>query len=127
MIYYNHENSAFYDTDINSEIPDKSIEISESLHTELLKGLSSGRQIALDNNGTPQIVDKPEDLSFASNIERSWRDSELQIADIELYKVQDSDPKASATVGDWRAYRKALRAWPEHPNFPDKSFRPTRP
>jgi hypothetical protein len=60
-------------------------------------------------------------------VERNWRDSELINADIELNKVQDSDPKATGTVSDWRTYRKALRAWPEDKNFPKQEFRPKSP
>ena len=60
-------------------------------------------------------------------IERAWRDSELIRADIELYKVQDIDPKAVGTVAGWREYRKALRAWPEHKDFPNKEKRPVSP
>lgn len=59
--------------------------------------------------------------------ERDWRNSELLRSDIELNKVQDSDPKAVGTVSDWRAYRKALRAWPEHSGFPNTDLRPTSP
>lgn len=59
--------------------------------------------------------------------ERHWRDCELRRADIELNKAQDSDPKASASVAEWRSYRKALRSLPETVGFPDKSARPTAP
>ena len=56
-----------------------------------------------------------------------WRNSELFRADIELYKVQDSDPKAGGSVSEWRNYRKSLRQWPEDVNFPNKEFRPKSP
>lgn len=59
--------------------------------------------------------------------ERLWRDSELDRADIELYKVQDSDPKAKGSVSEWREYRKALRAYPESEGFPNKESRPVAP
>lgn len=59
--------------------------------------------------------------------ERYWRDAELRRADIELNKAQDSDPKAFASVAEWREYRKALRQLPEVVGFPDKSVRPTAP
>lgn len=66
-------------------------------------------------------------LDVQAYIERYWRDSELIRSDIELYKVQDSDPKAVGTVAGWREYRKALRAWPEHKDFPNKEKRPVSP
>jgi hypothetical protein len=56
-----------------------------------------------------------------------WRNSQLQIADYELNKVQDSDPKAVGTVGEWRMYRKELRGWPENSKFPNKESRPISP
>ena len=56
-----------------------------------------------------------------------WRDAQLSFADHELNKVQDSDPKAIGTVGEWRTYRKELRNWPEDSNFPDKQKRPVSP
>ena len=59
--------------------------------------------------------------------ERLWRDAELTRADIELCKVQDSDPKAVGTVAGWREYRKALRSWPQSVDFPDTSKRPVAP
>lgn len=59
--------------------------------------------------------------------ERVWRNAELSRADIELNKVQDSDPNAVGIVGDWRTYRKELRAWPESPDFPDSTKRPVAP
>lgn len=59
--------------------------------------------------------------------ERAWRNLELQRSDVELYKVQDSDPKAVGAVSQWREYRKNLRNWPEHGSFPNKEFRPVSP
>lgn len=59
--------------------------------------------------------------------ERAWRDAELVRADEELNKVQDADPKAKGTVGDWRNYRKNLRAYPESEGFPNKESRPVSP
>ena len=59
--------------------------------------------------------------------ERSWRDAELIRADIELNKVQDSDPKSVGSVSQWREYRKALRSYPESEGFPNKDLRPVSP
>lgn len=57
--------------------------------------------------------------------ERSWRNSELARADIELNKSQDGD--GVGTVKAWREYRKSLRAWPETKGFPFREFRPVAP
>jgi hypothetical protein len=48
---------------------------------------------------------------------RAWRNAELYRADIELNKVQDGD--GVGTVTAWRAYRSALRKWPESETFPE--------
>lgn len=87
--------------------------------------------------GSPKLVEMSAEevdehfnsvsATFAESQERSWRDVELIRADIELNKVQDSDPKSKGSVSAWREYRKALRAWPEHQDFPDKSKRPVAP
>ena len=67
------------------------------------------------------------DVEAITRSEREWRNSELIRADEELNKVQDSDPKSKGTVGDWRAYRKALRAMTEAEGFPTQHVRPTAP
>lgn len=60
-------------------------------------------------------------------LERLWRNKEISRADVELNKVQDSDPKAKGTVAEWREYRKQLRAWPSTKGFPNKQYRPKAP
>lgn len=57
--------------------------------------------------------------------ERTWRNIELERADVELNKVQDG--MGIGTVTQWRAYRCELRDWPEHPDFPDSTKRPIAP
>ena len=81
-------------------------------HKEALQDVEDGEAIV-----TP--FDRP-DPRIAS--ERAWRDNELHIADIELNKVQDG--RGTGLVGDWRAYRNALRDWPETPGFPESEYRP---
>jgi hypothetical protein len=49
--------------------------------------------------------------------ERSWRNSELARADIELNKVQDGE--GNGLVSDWRKYRTELRDYPKTTNFPN--------
>ncbi len=55
---------------------------------------------------------------------RVWRNAELARADIELNKVQDGD--GVGTVTAWRAYRSALRNWPESLDWPN-SIKPIAP
>ena len=57
--------------------------------------------------------------------ERKWRDTELGRADLEIYKAEDIAGEFNAQ--GWRTYRKALRDWPEHVDFPDSTKRPVSP
>ena len=89
--------------------------------------------------GAPELVEMtPEEVEAHLNppptpltdeqlasMERVWRNGELDRADIELNKVQDG--MGFGSVSEWREYRKALRDWPEHPDFPNKEFRPKAP
>jgi hypothetical protein len=59
--------------------------------------------------------------------ERSWRNHELMIADVELLKAEDADPACVGTPTQWRQYRVDLRNWPQSQAFPDSTMRPVRP
>lgn len=119
FIYYHKVKKGFV---LDSDT-DQTVGLTKEEYTSLLSEQSSGKEIVNENgNIIAKFVGKDLD-----NIERSWRNGELQRADVELNKVQDSDPKAVGSVSDWRVYRKALRAWPEHKDFPNKEFRPISP
>ena len=62
-----------------------------------------------------------EDLKAS---ERSWRNEELNRADIELNKVQDG--MGINSVSAWRSYRNALRDYPAQQDFPNGE-RPVAP
>ena len=125
-IFFDPVSKGFYQTDINKNIPPSSIEVSIKYHQDLLKGQSEGKQIVVvDDNVT--LAERQVDEEGIAFLERIWRGSELLRSDIELYKVQDSDPKSKGSVSDWRSYRKDLRSWPENQNFPNKEFRPKAP
>lgn len=118
FIYYHKIKKGFVlDPDANT------IGVTKEEYTKLLDEQSLGKEIVNENEF---VVSKTISRDLES-IERSWRNSELQQADMELNKVQDSDPKAIGSVSDWRNYRKLLRAWPENVNFPNKEFRPVSP
>ncbi len=127
-IYFNKTNIALYVDDIHKTIPSGSVEITQEQYKALLDGQSQGKQIGSDENGNPILVAPPA-ITQTQLIykERVWRDGELMRSDIELNKVQDADSKAVGSVSDWRSYRKALRALPEHPLFPAIEARPVAP
>lgn len=101
------------------------VKITQAELTRLLDEQSKGKRIVKGGDGKPTTAE--QGLIDNSRAERIWRNSELVVADIELNKVQDSDTNAVGTVSQWREYRKALRAWPEHSEFPDKAYRPVSP
>ena len=120
-MYFNPNNLGFSDSPTKGFIT----EITYHEYLKLLSAQSSGFEIK-SKDGLPVLVARNSPVSFELD-ERLWRNKELSRVDIELYKVQDSDPKAFGTVSQWREYRKALRAWPEHKEFPNKEFRPVAP
>lgn len=126
VMYYSKTTGGFYSSLLHEpeQIPKEAVEITKQQHEFLLGEQSLGKTISADSNGFPVLVEEAIDYSA---VERAWRDSELDRADEELNKVQDSDPKAYGTVTQWRDYRKELRAWPEHAQFPTQAQRPKSP
>jgi hypothetical protein len=126
-VYFDPKDKAIYVYGINYTGPtDSFVKIPKEVHLEFfLSTPPAGKELSVDENNLPCWADVGE--KEVSLDERFWRNSELLRADIELNKVQDSDPKAMGTVGQWREYRKALRAWPEHKDFPSKAKRPVAP
>lgn len=118
---------ARYDSALHGKnIPAGAISVNDDLFLASIQDKSS----VFSLNAEKQIVKTAAvDLSseIAANDERTWRNNELFRSDIELNKVQDSDPKATGSVSDWRGYRKALRDWPDSNNFPNNEFRPKAP
>lgn len=124
--YYSPSKNGFYSSNIHtaSQIPKDAVEINEQEYKALFAGQSGGKVIVKGEDGKPILADAYVDHE---GIEKDWRNAELDRADEELNKVQDADPKAFGTVTQWRQYRKELRAWPEHAEFPNKEFRPKSP
>jgi hypothetical protein len=106
-------------------MPPDCIAITEDEYRGLILLQDQGMGISHGSDGKPEATDQSLIIDPVS--ERFWRNLELCRADIELYKVQDSDSKAKGSVSDWRNYRKMLRGWPESLDFPNKEFRPKAP
>lgn len=131
--FYSPEKDSVFPEDFKEEYiqanswPDDAVEITEDeFKSFFLNSSPIGMKRKYSTNGF-NWVEIPQKLEDAINSERLWRNSELQRADVELNKVQDSDPKAKGSVSAWREYRKALRALPEHHEFPYKQARPLAP
>jgi hypothetical protein len=128
MLYYSKSTSGFYDTDFhkNYKIPHDAVQITKEQYDLLMEGQAKGYSIQ-SVDSLPTLVQLPITPENSAEQERLWRNSELTRADIELYKVQDSDPNAVGTVSQWREYRRALRNWPTSELFANKEFRPVSP
>lgn len=55
--------------------------------------------------------------------ERGWREEELFYTDTRINILEDDNLDSKV----WREYRKSLRQWPAHKNFPKEKYRPKRP
>lgn len=126
-ILYSAANNGFYDSALHSKtLPEDAIEITEEKYKELLLAQQNGSEIRAQGVH-PCAFNKVPFQPDNHAQERLWRDTELKKADIELFKVQDSDPTSYGTVSEWREYRRSLRAWPANANFPQVNFRPKPP
>lgn len=124
MNYFSPAEQALFNTQFfkKEQMPDDVVALDSAQYKEVTEKLNTEHMITFVDGvlvSTKKLVSDDE--------ERGWRNFELYRADVELYKVQDSDPKAAGSVTDWRTYRKELRAWPEHKDFPNKDKRPVPP
>lgn len=128
-MYYAKSTGGFYDRAIHgASVPADAVEITAEEHAALLAGQGQGKIITADSGGFPVLADPPPlTLEQLAAVERDWRNGALVLADNEVRKHEDADPGVTATEQAWRAYRSALRAWPELTPFPDTAHRPVAP
>ena len=107
--------------ELNDTWPIDLVEISDSDFKEYFLSDTLKTHVRKYSGGLFYWLPRQEDLSSP---EREWRNSELFRADIEIYKIQDG---GAGSIASWRAYRKLLRDWPQHPGFPNKIHRPSSP
>ena len=58
-LYYSKSTKGFYDNVIHKTIPTDAVEITEDQREALLKSESNGQVIQADDNGNPQVVNRP--------------------------------------------------------------------
>ncbi len=63
-----------------------------------------------------------EQLAMDIAREQAWVKGEMEFADEEIRALEDGE--GIGIEQDWRTYRVALRAWPNHPSYPDSVSRP---
>lgn len=135
-IFFSPSTLAFYpeavkdDYESSNSWPDDVVEVDQETFIEFGLTPPPADKVRGSKGMNPTWVDietLPSSLDQLIQIEKSWRNRELVKSDIEINKLQDADKNSISSIGIWRTYRKQLRAWPEHKNFPDKLFRPTPP
>jgi hypothetical protein len=110
MITYNETESA--DISINN----KYIPKNNRLYAIALKEVAAGEAEIIPFDHAAAATKEAE------NKARGWRNGELAKADIEINKLDDEGGDSS----DYRAYRIALREWPQSDAFPELG-RPQEP
>lgn len=127
MLYFSKQTQGYYDTSFAKYIlPDDVVEVTKEEYKKLLELTHNGRTIVEEKGSFVGVERILSDSEYKAR-ELVWLEIELRRAGQELDKVQDSDPSSVGTVTEWRGYRKALRIWPDHPEFPKTEFRPKSP
>lgn len=133
QVFFSPAANAFYPKDYEKAYkssgswPVDLVEVSEQdFNTFGLQTPPAGMTRGFVNNSLCWVVQKYSDEQI-KQAEVVWTEYEIDRARDELEKVQDSDPASFGSVSDWRSYRKNLRVWPTHENFPNKEFRPKAP
>ncbi|MFV2947111.1 phage tail assembly chaperone [Pseudomonas japonica] len=131
MKFYSPSTGGFYCPVIHKKsMPADVIEISDAQHQEFLLGLSGGKRLDVDQDGTLILMDASVDLEA---IERSWRDAELsRVAWLRDRHRDESDMQLQTTLtveqfAALLAYMQLLRDWPQAPAFPHTAQRPETP
>lgn len=101
------------------------ISLSDEYHQELIEARNVGGKVISVVRNKIVLKDFVIPASDLPDLERKWRNAELSRADISLLKSEDGD--GVGLPSDWRKYRVALRAWPDHAKFPDSKHRPIAP
>lgn len=134
MIFWSASSKCFYDSRINSGMPEDAIEISGQLRDQLIVGELSGKVISADQSGWPVLQDPaPPSNDDVISAEREWRDAELQrvswLRDRHRDQLDLELPLSLQAVSfsELLVYIQALRDWPQSSSFPDSQYRPVAP
>lgn len=129
-IYFSAKTAACYPEELRADYeksgtwPDDGVIIErEEFERFFLNPAPDGYKLGVSIGRPAWIVD----AEYSASLEKGWIESELKRSADQIDKAQDSDPSAIGTETDWRAYRVALRAWPQDENFPNKELRPIAP
>lgn len=127
--FFSASTVGFYLSEINTEMPDDAVEITESVWREYLATPADGKILGADDSGAPSWVDKP--ALTPEQIAEQAKNEQVRlrtIADSEIAWRQDAVDTEVATdeektaLADWKKYRISLMRvdlsnpeWPEQP------------
>ncbi|WP_434699767.1 phage tail protein [Pseudomonas sp. D1-1] len=133
MIYSSKTTNLFYDSDWGADLPADATEISFELRQHLLDGQTRGLAINFDTE-PPSLLERPPlSLEQLTEIERSWRASQLSATDGVVARHRDESESGMTTTlaaeqyVALQAYRRQLRDWPQAGQFPLAEHRPIAP
>jgi hypothetical protein len=55
-IFFSKSTNGFYNSEINTSMPNDAVEITDKQHMDLLEGQASGKQITSDEDGNPILI-----------------------------------------------------------------------
>ncbi|WP_150343932.1 tail fiber assembly protein [Enterobacter ludwigii] len=126
-LFFNPENTGFYDTQYNSVIPDGSVEITQDIYDEFA-GVAwpEGKVIGGNDAGMPAWVDEPPQTEEELIAEAESQKAQLRAAaDSEIEWRQDAvdaeiaTEEETAALAEWKKYRVLLmRVDTEDPDWP---------
>lgn len=121
--FFSKSRKGFFIEGVSSSIPEDSLEISEQNYREIFEAQSNGKQISINDEGYPIIVDfvdLPEDVVL-----QSVRDERNRLLKESDWTQLPDIPEALKTV--WAQYRQNLRDVPQQPGFPQNVVWPEKP
>ncbi len=110
------------------------IEITDEDHAAFFCADALGKVIVPGASGVPELQDlpppTPDELAMLA---RAWRDGAIADTQWLIDRHRDEEEDLVSTTlsteqyNELRRYRKALREWPEAPDFPSEVSRPAMP
>jgi len=115
--YWSASTKGFYIDGVGAPPPPDAVEIPDELRLSLLKHerAAGPNRIESDADGRPVVGVKPQTDRAKNFLNVRRAKNALMRIENELELLADNDPAASASVGEWRQYRKDLRAWLRDP------------
>ena len=121
--FYSPSTKGFYNSDVNSEIPEDAVKITEEEYCNLYEGQSCGKIIVYKDKKLSLDIYKPseEDLSRRAKAKRSEL---LKETDWVVLRAKETGKQIPAI---WKSYRQALRDITLQDNYPFEIEWPERP